>query len=101
MNANKKILVAYFSCGGVTASAAKVLAEAAGADLYEIAPEVPYTDADLDWTNKKSRSTVEMNDPDFLPPIAGRSFRYGLLRRRVCRISDPGGIPLLRLFTLS
>ena len=72
MNANKKILVAYFSCGGVTASAAKVLAEAAGADLYEIAPEVPYTDADLDWTNKKSRSTVEMNDPDFLPPIAGR-----------------------------
>lgn len=45
MNANKKILVAYFSCGGVTASAAKVLAEAAGADLYEIAPEVPYTDA--------------------------------------------------------
>ena len=72
MNANKKILVAYFSCGGVTASAAKVLAEAAGADLYEIAPEVPYTGADLDWTNKKSRSTVEMNDPDFLPPIAGR-----------------------------
>ena len=59
----KKILVAYFSCSGVTKRAAQKLAEAAGADLYEIKPQVPYTAADLDWTNKKSRSSVEMNDP--------------------------------------
>lgn len=47
---------------GVTAQAARTLAEAAGADLYEITPAVPYTNADLDWMNKKSRSSVEMND---------------------------------------
>lgn len=68
---NRKILVAYFSASGVTAKVAEKLAEAAGADLYEIKPEKPYTRADLDWTNKKSRSTVEMNDPDFRPAIAG------------------------------
>ena len=56
-------LVAYFSASGVTANAAKILAKAAGADLYEIKPEVPYTRADLNWMDKKSRSTVEMNDP--------------------------------------
>ena len=50
-----KKLVAYFSANGVTAGVAKQLAEAAGADIYEIKPETPYTPADLDWTNKKSR----------------------------------------------
>ena len=64
-----KILVAYFSASGVTARLAKALAETAGADLHEIKPAVPYTQADLDWTDKKSRSTIEMNDPAFRPEI--------------------------------
>jgi len=51
---SKKMLVAYFSASGVTAKAAWKLSEAAGADLYEIKPEVPYSSADLDWTNKKA-----------------------------------------------
>lgn len=65
-----KKLVAYFSTSGVTEKVAKKLAKAAEADLFEIKPEVPYTAADLDWTNKKSRSTVEMNDPTSRPAIA-------------------------------
>ena len=67
-----KKLVAYFSASGVTKKAAEALAEAAGADLYEIKPEVPYTRADLDWMEKKSRSTLEMNDPASRPAIAGK-----------------------------
>lgn len=67
-----KILTAYFSASGTTARAAKALAEAAGTDLYEIRPQTPYSGADLDWTNKKSRSTVEMNDRSFRPPLADR-----------------------------
>lgn len=67
---SKKMLVAYFSASGVTAKAARKLSEAVGADLYEIKPEVPYSRADLDWTNKKSRSSVEMNDTVFRPVIA-------------------------------
>lgn len=69
---SKKILVAYFSASGVTAEAARKLSKAAGADLYEIKPEIPYSSADLDWTNKKSRSSVEMNDPMFRPAIADK-----------------------------
>lgn len=65
-----KKLVAYFSASGVTGKAAKILAEAIGADLYEIKPEIPYSRADLDWTDKKSRSSVEMNNPDSRPKIA-------------------------------
>lgn len=61
---SKKILVAYFSASGVTAKAAWKLSEAIGADLHEIKPEVPYSSADLNWMDKKSRSSVEMNDPD-------------------------------------
>ena len=64
-----KTLVAYFSASGVTAKLAKRLADAIGADLNEIEPKVRYTDADLDWTNKKSRSTVEMNDRACRPEI--------------------------------
>lgn len=64
-----KKLVAFFSASGVTAQAARTLAEAAGADLYEITPAVPYTNADLDWMNKKSRSSVEMNDKSSRPAI--------------------------------
>ena len=67
-----KKLVAYFSASGVTANVAKVLAEAADADLYEIKPEVPYTKADLDWRDKNSRSTVEMKDKAFRPAIADK-----------------------------
>lgn len=62
--------MAYFSASGVTARAAKALAEAAGADLYEIKPRAPYTAADLDWMNKKSRSSLEMNDPASRPELA-------------------------------
>ena len=68
----RKKLVAYFSASGVTKKAAEALAEAVGADLYEIKPEVPYTRADLDWMDKKSRSTLEMNDPASRPAIAGK-----------------------------
>lgn len=67
-----KTLVAYFSASGVTAKVASTLAGAIGADIYEIRPEVPYTRADLDWTDKTSRSTVEMKDKSFRPPIADR-----------------------------
>lgn len=69
---SKKILVAYFSASGVTAKAAKALAEVAGADLYEIKPEKPYTREDLNWNDKKSRSSVEMNDRTSRPAIAGK-----------------------------
>jgi len=65
-------LVAYFSASGVTAAAAKKLAEAAGADLYEIKPAVPYTDADLDWRDRKSRSSMEMRDLISRPEISDR-----------------------------
>ena len=71
-------LVAYFSATGTTAKAAKVLAKAVGADLYEIKPAIPYTSADLNWMDKGSRSSVEMNDKQSRPamtntdaPIAG------------------------------
>lgn len=66
----KKTLVAYFSASGVTGRAAQALAKAADADLYEIQPAVPYTAADLDWRNKHSRSSVEMNDLSSRPALA-------------------------------
>ena len=66
----KKILVAYFSCSGRTAKTAKMLAEAAGADIFEIKPEIPYKKEDLNWNDKNSRSTIEMNDPASRPAIA-------------------------------
>ncbi len=65
-----KKLVAYFSASGVTAKTAERLAKAIGADLFEIKPTVPYTEADLDWRDDKSRSTVEMKNPDSRPEIA-------------------------------
>lgn len=68
-----KKLVAYFSASGITKSAAQNLAKAAGADLFEIKPEIPYTHADLDWTNKKSRSSVEMSNPNSRPQIAEKA----------------------------
>lgn len=67
-----KILTAYFSASGVTRRVAEKLAKETGADLFEIEPEIPYTDADLDWMDKKSRSTVEMNDRGCRPAIRSR-----------------------------
>ena len=64
-----KALVAYFSASGVTAKVAGNLANAIGADLYEISPAIPYTKADLNWMDKKSRSTVEMEDRSCRPAI--------------------------------
>lgn len=66
-----KTLVAYFSASGVTARLAETIAKAADADLYEIAPKVPYTSADLNWNNSNSRSSIEMNDKASRPEIAG------------------------------
>ncbi len=69
----RKILVAYFSASGTTARVAKELAQAVEADIYEIKPAVPYTNADLNWMNKKSRSSVEMNDKSSRPVLADRN----------------------------
>ena len=68
----QKVLVAYFSASGTTKGVAQQLAEVAGADLHEIKPEKPYTDADLDWRNKQSRSSVEMQDKQSRPAITGK-----------------------------
>ena len=68
-----KTLVAYFSASGTTEGVAKKVAEAAGADIYEIKPEVPYTKADLDWMDKSSRSTIEMQDKSSRPAIADKN----------------------------
>ncbi len=69
-NRDKKVLVAYFSATGTTRAVAQRLAKAANADIFEIAPAQKYTDADLDWTDKQSRSTVEMKDPTSRPALA-------------------------------
>ena len=68
----RRKLVAYFSASGTTAAAARTLAEAAGASLYEIKPQTPYSPADLDWTDRKSRICVDINDRTFRPPLADR-----------------------------
>ena len=68
-----KKLVAFFSASGNTASLAKKLAEAAGADLYEIKPAVPYTIKDLNWQNKQSRSSVEMSNHSSRPELADKN----------------------------
>lgn len=67
-----KILIAYFSAGGETAKLAKTLSAVTGGDLFEIRPETAYTSADLNWMDKKSRSTLEMKDEHSRPAIAGR-----------------------------
>ena len=68
----KKVLVAYFSASGVTEGVAKQLAEVTGGDLHKIQPEQPYTDADLDWRDKQSRSSVEMKDKNSRPAITNK-----------------------------
>lgn len=65
-------LVAYFSAGGTTAKLAKTMADAVNAELFEIKPEQIYTDADLDWRNKNSRSSIEMRDKTSRPAVAGK-----------------------------
>ena len=72
-----KTLVAYFSASGTTAKAAKSLADAANADLYEIRPAVPYTKADLNWMDKKSCSSLEMNDKSSRPALADKDANIG------------------------
>ena len=72
-----KKLVAFFSASGVTKNVAKMLAEAAGADLYEITPKVRYTSADLDWQNQNSRSSVEMRDKASRPELADTDAKIG------------------------
>lgn len=66
-----RTLVAFFSASGTTKRAAENLADAIGADLYEIRPAIPYTAADLNWQDRRSRSSVEMNDPASRPALAG------------------------------
>ena len=68
-----KTLVAYFSTSGVTARLAEKVAKVVNGDLYEIVPAKPYTAADLDWTNDKSRSSVEMKNKSFRPEISGKA----------------------------
>ena len=72
-----KVLIAYFSASGVTKSVASKIASENGYDIFEIVPEEIYTPADLDWTDKNSRSTIEMNDKSFRPPI-----------KETCDVSD-------------
>ena len=69
---DKKILVAYFSCTGTTKKVASDIAKAKNGTLFEIKPEIPYTYADLNWMDKKSRSTIEMKDPASRPAIANK-----------------------------
>lgn len=76
-----KTLVAYFSASGVTAKAASSLAAAIGADIYEIKPAVPYTSKDLNWQDKHSRSTVEMNDPSSRPELEDQNADLAVYNR--------------------
>lgn len=71
-NNDKRILVAYFSATGTTARVAEKLADITGGELYAITPAESYTSADLNWNDKQSRSSVEMNDPKSRPAIKGR-----------------------------
>lgn len=82
-------LVAYFSAGGTTARAAKALAKAAGADLYEIRPAVPYTRADLNWMDRNSRSSVEMNDRHFRPALANPKIPISMDKYNVIFLGFP------------
>ena len=71
-NMKHNVLVAYFSASGTTRGVAQQLADVAGADLHEIKPEQPYSDADLDWNDKNSRSSIEMNDKNSRPAITDK-----------------------------
>ena len=91
-----KTLVVYFSASGVTEKVATKLAEAVGADLFEIKPEQIYTKADLNWMDKKSRSSVEMNDRSSRPAIASKV--ENMAQYDAVSLDSPyGGIVSLRL----
>ena len=68
----KKILVSYFSASGVTKTVARTISNTLNSDLFEIEPVEKYTSEDLDWTNKQSRSTIEMENNEFRPPIKNK-----------------------------
>lgn len=70
-----KKLVAYFSASGVTAKVADMLADVVGADIHEIQPKIPYAKADLNWMDKNSRSSVEMNNKAYRPEIVESNVR--------------------------
>lgn len=74
LNMNNKVLIVYFSATGTTKKVAENLAKATGGDLYEIKPLQPYTREDLDWTNDKSRSSVEMKNKKYRPEIVDDNF---------------------------
>ena len=101
-----KKLVAYFSASGTTKKAAERLAKATGADLFEIKPKVPYSSADLNWMDKKSRSSVEMSDPSSRPELPRRFPIWRTTTR--CSLASPSGgmlrpvlsTPLWRAMTL-
>ena len=82
-----KSLVVYFSATGATAKLAETLSGAAGADIFEIRPEIPYTKDSLNWQDKHSRSSVEMRDPSARPAIAGR--KLNLIEYNIIYIGFP------------
>lgn len=73
-----KSLVAYFSASGTTKKVAEIIASSADADLYEIVPAQPYSKADLNWMDKKSRSSVEMSDKNYRPEITDTDAHIGM-----------------------
>lgn len=93
-----KKLIAYFSPSGNTKAMAEKLAKATGADLFEIKPQTPYTRADLDWTNKNSRSSVEMNDKSYRPQIA-QLLTVLQITIQFLSVSQSGGMLLQQLST--
>lgn len=72
MKTDKKILVAYFSCSNTTKTIAQKIVQVTNGDLFEIKPKIPYTNADLNWMDKQSRSSIEMNNPDSRPEVASK-----------------------------
>ena len=93
-NAEAKILVAYFSCTGNTESVAKSISKATGGTLYKITPKKAYSSADLDWRDKNSRSSIEMNDDNSRPELGGENTfieKYNLSGKTVIPFATSGG----------
>ena len=86
-----KTLVAYFSATGTTAQVARDIADLTGGTLYEIAPKSAYTSADLDWNNKQSRSSVEMNDPQARPELKTTATDHNLKGKTLIPFATSGG----------
>ena len=89
----KNVLVAYFSCSGFTKKLAEVLNQKVNGDLFEIEPIEKYTHEDLDWTNKQSRSSIEMNDKSFRPQVANKISNPEQYDVIVLGFPDERGIP--------